>query len=95
MMYIMSQVLGWIATFFRASGMLAKNPMTVKWLVSVGNLGWMLSGILTENVPLIVSNALCLIVMVFEIIKNRKGEKNGSETPRTSNLKDERADKTI
>ena len=80
MMYIISQVLGWIATFFRASGMLAKKPMTVKWLVSIGNLGWMLSGVLTENVPLVVSNALCLIVMVFEIIKNRKGEKNGSKT---------------
>lgn len=75
MAYIISQVLGWIATFCRASGMLAKNTMTVKWLVSAGNLGWMLSGILTENVPLVVSNALCLIVMIFEIVKNRKGKR--------------------
>lgn len=71
MLYILSQVFGWGATFFRAGGMLAKDPMTVKWLVSVGNLGWMLSGVLTGNIPLVVSNAVCLIVMVVEIIKSR------------------------
>jgi len=74
MIYILSQVFGWIATVFRAGGMLAKKPMTVKWLVSIGNLGWMISGILTENVPLIVSNALCLVVMVVEVIKNKVKE---------------------
>lgn len=73
-MYIASQILGWIATFFRAGGMLAKKPMTVKYLVSVGNLGWMLSGILTQNVPLIVSNAICLVVMVIEIFKTKKNQ---------------------
>lgn len=72
MLYILSQVLGWIATFFRAGGMLAKKPMTVKLLVSVGNLGWMLSGILTGNVPLVVSNALCLVVMAVELIRGKK-----------------------
>lgn len=76
--YIISQVLGWIATFFRAGGMLAKEPMVVKWLVSIGNLGWMVSGILTENIPLIVSNAICLVVMVIEIVKERM--KNGKRT---------------
>ena len=73
--YIISQVLGWIATFFRAGGMLAKQPMTVKWLVSIGNLGWLLSGIFTQNIPLIVSNALCLIVMVYEVIKDQRTKK--------------------
>lgn len=72
MLYIISQILGWIATFFRAGGMLAKKPMTVKLLVSVGNLGWALSGILTNNVPLIVSNVLCLCVMAVELVKNKK-----------------------
>lgn len=75
MTYIISQILGWIATFFRAGGMLAKKPMTVKMLVSVGNLGWMLSGILTENVPLVVSNALCLVVMVAELVKQSRAKK--------------------
>ena len=74
MLYIVSQILGWIATFFRAGGMLAKKPLTVKLLVSVGNLGWMLSGICTVNIPLIVSNALCLVVMVIELIRGRKCE---------------------
>lgn len=78
--YIISQILGWIATFFRAGGMLAKKPMTVKWLVSIGNLGWMISGILTENIPLIASNGICLVMMVIEIIKERR--KNGLRTTR-------------
>ena len=71
MLYILSQIAGWIATFLRAGGMLAKEPMTIKLLVSAGNLGWLISGILTANVPLIVSNGLCLIIMVVELI--RKG----------------------
>ena len=75
MLYIVSQILGWIATFFRAGGMLAKKPLTVKLLVSVGNLGWMLSGICTGNIPLIVSNALCLVVMVVELIRGRRNAK--------------------
>ena len=76
MLYILSQVFGWIATVFRASCMIAKKPMTVKWLVSIGNLGWAISGVLIQNIPLIVSNVLCLIVMVVEIIRNKKGGKD-------------------
>ena len=72
MIYIISQIAGWIATFFRAGGMLAKNAKTVKILVSIGNFGWMVSGILTANIPLIVSNALCLVVMAVELIRRRK-----------------------
>lgn len=72
MLYILSQILGYIATFFRASGMLAKKPMTVKILVSIGNLGWMLSGVLAANVPLVMSNALCLVFMVVELIRDKK-----------------------
>lgn len=70
MLYILSQVAGWIATFLRAGGMLAKEPLTIKLLVSAGNLGWLISGILTANVPLVVSNGLCLIIMVVELIRN-------------------------
>lgn len=69
MFYILSQVAGWIATFLRAGGMLAKEPLTTKLLVGAGNLGWLISGILTANVPLIVSNGLCLIIMVVELIR--------------------------
>lgn len=75
MLYILSQVAGWIATFLRAGGMLAKEPMTIKLLVSAGNLGWLISGILTANVPLVVSNGLCLIIMVVELIRNKNSGK--------------------
>ena len=75
MLYILSQIAGWIATFLRAGGMLAKEPMTIKLLVSAGNLGWLISGMLTANIPLVVSNGLCLIIMVVELIRNKNNGK--------------------
>lgn len=71
-MYILSQIVGWVATFFRAGGMLAKNPNKIKLLVSASNLGWLISGILTSNLPLIASNAICLVVMVVELVRKPK-----------------------
>lgn len=73
-LYVLSQVFGWLATGFRAAGMLAKKPMMVKWLVSAGNLGWMVSGILTGNIPLIASNAICLVVMLIEVIRSKHAD---------------------
>ena len=67
---MIAEIIGWIATVFRGSGMLMKNADMVKYLVSVGNFCWMINGILTENLPLIVSNAFCLIIMLYEIIRN-------------------------
>lgn len=84
MLEIINAVISWTAVFFRAGGMLAKDAMTVKWLVSIGNFGWAISGLLTENVPLVVSNVLCLAIMAFEIIKNKKEKKNGPKTSRAS-----------
>lgn len=72
MLETINAIIAWSATFFRASGMLAKKPMTVKILVSIGNLGWMLSGVLTANIPLVISNALCLVFMVVELIRDKK-----------------------
>lgn len=67
---MIANILGWIATIFRGAGMLAKKAILVKYLVSIGNLFWMLNGIMTRNVPLIVSNGFCLVVMLYEIIVN-------------------------
>lgn len=71
-----AEILGWIATLFRGAGMLAKKANMVKYLVSIGNLFWMLNGIFTSNVPLIVSNGFCLLVMGYEIVKTKKGGGN-------------------
>ena len=66
---IIAEIIGWIATVFRGAGMLMKEADLVKYLVSIGNLCWMINGILTNNIPLIASNAFCLVVMLYEIIK--------------------------
>jgi hypothetical protein len=71
MLYILSQVFGWLATAFRAGGMLAKDPMKIKVLVSIGNAGWLISGVLTGNIPLIASNGICLAFMVAELVRGR------------------------
>lgn len=70
-MLILAEVMGWVATVFRGAGMLVKKAEMVKYLVSIGNLFWMLNGIMTKNVPLVVSNGFCLAVMVVEIVKTK------------------------
>ena len=66
---IIAEIIGWIATVFRGAGMLMKEADLVKYLVSIGNLCWMINGILTKNISLIASNAFCLVVMLYEIVK--------------------------
>lgn len=70
-MVILAEIMGWVATVFRGAGMLVKKAILVKYLVSIGNLFWMINGILTKNVPLIVSNGFCLAVMLYEIIATK------------------------
>lgn len=74
MIVVLAEIIGWIATVFRSAGMLCKSANMVKYLVSIGNLCWMVNGIMTQNLPLIVSNAICLIIMMFEIVKNKMDE---------------------
>ena len=78
-MVILIEIIGWLATVFRSWGMLCKSANAVKYLVSIGNLLWMFNGVLTGNIPLIASNAICLVIMLFEIIKNwRKNKKTST-----------------
>lgn len=70
-MVILIEIIGWIATIFRSAGMLCKSANMVKYLVSLGNLFWMINGIMTGNIPLITSNAICLVIMGYEIVKNK------------------------
>lgn len=71
MLTIIAEIIGWVATVFRASGMLMKKANTVKYLVSAGNFFWMVNGIMTNNIPLIASNAICLVIMIVEIIREK------------------------
>lgn len=75
MLEIVNAIISWTAVLFRAGGMLVKDPMKIKILVSIGNLGWLISGALTGNIPLIASNGICLIFMAVELIKNKKNGK--------------------
>ena len=68
-MTIVIELIGWIATVFRSWGMLVKSAFSVKVLVSVGNALWLTSGILTHNYPLIASNAICLVIMMIDVVK--------------------------
>ena len=70
-MVLLIDIIGWIATIFRSAGMLCKKANSVKYLVSCGNFFWMINGIMTYNIPLIASNAICLIIMEIDLIKNK------------------------
>lgn len=65
---MIAEIIAWVATIFRGAGMLAKKADVVKYLVSMGNLFWLVNGAMTKNTPLMVSNGFCLAVMVYEII---------------------------
>ena len=69
---IIAEIIGWVATVFRAAGMLMKSANMVKYLVSAGNFFWMVNGIMTENIPLIASNAICLVIMLIDIVKEKR-----------------------
>lgn len=71
MLTLIAEIIGWIATVFRSWGMLCKSANAVKILVSLGNLFWCINGIMTKNIPLIASNAICLVIMVFDMVKNK------------------------
>lgn len=71
MLGIVNAIISWAAVFFRAGGMLAKDPMKIKVLVSIGNAGWLISGVLTGNIPLIASNGICLAFMAAELVRGR------------------------
>lgn len=73
---MIAEIIGWIATAFRSAGMLSKKADRVKYLVSVGNVCWLINGIMTANKPLIASNAICVLVMIVDIIKSYKHEKH-------------------
>lgn len=68
---MIANIIGRIATIFRGAGMLAKRADVVKYLVSIGNLFWLINGIMTDNAPLIASNVFCLVIMLYEIIKRK------------------------
>ena len=71
MITLIAEIVAWIATVFRGAGMLAKSVNKVKYLVSAGNLLWMINGVMTNNIPLIVSNGFCLLVMIYEFVKTK------------------------
>lgn len=74
---VLTEAIGWVATVFRGWGMLVKSATLVKYLVSIGNLFWMINGILTGNVPLIASNGICLGIMAIDLIRERYGKRSG------------------
>lgn len=76
---LLTEIIGWIATVFRSVGMLCKSANMVKYLVSLGNLFWMINGILTNNIPLITSNAICLAIMLIEIFKTKLTKKTTTD----------------
>ena len=58
--------------------MLMKKVELVKYLVSIGNLCWMINCILTKKIPLIASNGFCLAIMLYEIVKKLIKKDNNS-----------------
>jgi len=75
MTLVIAEIIAWVATIFRGAGMLTKKANTVKYLVSIGNLFWLINGVITRNTPLIVSNGFCLVAMAYQVVKEYQNKR--------------------
>lgn len=76
MITIILSILGWFATICRAIGMFVKGDKKVKTWTTLGNLGFLLVGLiqwlaLDLSITLALSNALCIGVFIYSRYNNK------------------------
>ena len=66
---IISEIIGGFAALFRVSSLFSKVPERIKILVTIGNLLFMIQGIINKSPSLIISNGACLIAFIVQFLK--------------------------
>ena len=66
---IIAEIIGGFAALFRVSSLFSKVPERIKILVTIGNLLFMIQGIINKSPSLIISNGACLIAFVIQFLK--------------------------
>ena len=66
---IIAEIIGGFAALFRVSSLFSKVPERIKILVTIGNLLFMIQGIINKSPSLIISNGACLIAFIVQFLK--------------------------
>jgi hypothetical protein len=66
---IIAEIIGGFAALFRVSSLFSKVPERIKILVTIGNLLFMIQGIINKSPSLIISNGACLVAFIVQLLK--------------------------
>lgn len=66
---IIAEIIGGFAALFRVSSLFSKIPERIKILVTIGNLLFMIQGIINKSPSLIISNGACLVAFIVQLLK--------------------------
>lgn len=66
---IIAEIIGGFAALFRVSSLFSKVPERIKILVTIGNLLFMIQGIINKSPSLIISNGACLVAFIVQFLK--------------------------
>jgi hypothetical protein len=66
---IIAEIIGGFAALFRVSSLFSKVPKRIKILVTIGNLLFMIQGIINKSPSLIISNGACLVAFIVQLLK--------------------------
>lgn len=66
---IIAEIIGGFAALFRVSSLFSKVPERIKVLVTIGNLLFMIQGIINKSPSLIISNGACLVAFIIQFLK--------------------------
>ena len=66
---IIAEIIGGFAALFRVSSLFSKIPERIKILVTIGNLLFMIQGIINKSPSLIISNGACIVAFIVQLLK--------------------------
>ena len=66
---VIAEIIGGFAALFRVSSLFSKVPERIKILVTIGNLLFMIQGIINKSPSLIISNGACLVAFIVQLLK--------------------------
>ncbi len=69
MINILTQVLGYLAFLFLAISLLVNNDIKFRWVNSLGSLSFVLYGISIHAFPIVLTNAVLLIINIYFLFK--------------------------
>lgn len=66
---LITEGLGYLATFFLAISLMITNDLKFRWVNAMGCLSFILYGVFLNAIPLIISNALLLSINLYYLVK--------------------------